>query len=229
MTPVLYLDMLTSVTTFQPHDLAIDLTTLALYVTDVANDEVWTIPCQTPSASGFACDVYSNEPSSTYLTGTDILQPSGIDVDYLGTKYITGMANGVVAEISGNVSVDLLNSNADNEPIKLGEPVALALDRRASTKTIYISDDPELGADATEVATQGLYALNCQQLVCVPLEEKYVTNVVPQSCANTAINSECDVQCKPGFSAPNAVIECTPNGWLYENIACLPIESGSGT
>ena len=43
---------------FSPQDITLDPESLALMVTDVANDEIWILPCKKPSPKGYACDQY---------------------------------------------------------------------------------------------------------------------------------------------------------------------------
>jgi DNA-binding beta-propeller fold protein YncE len=42
---------------FNPHDIAIDPNTNELLVTDVTNDDIWTLQCKTPSSTGLSCSV----------------------------------------------------------------------------------------------------------------------------------------------------------------------------
>jgi hypothetical protein len=200
---------------FSPQDIAIDPSTLALVVTDVANDDIWTLPCMSPSPTGLACDIYSGIPNKAELTGTDILEPSGIDVDYLGTKYVASNVNGIVAEVTnGNVSTDLLDGS-------IGAPQAVAIDKRATSKALYITDDYIPGGD--DSLYYGLYALPCLELVCIPLDDRIVPNVVSGSCPKTQPGSDCELICKNGFVSSVTHIECTASGWTNVDVICAPL------
>jgi hypothetical protein len=205
---------------FSPQDIAIDPSTLALVVTDVANDDIWTLPCMTPSPTGLACDIYSGIPNKAELTGTDILEPSGIDVDYLGTKYVASNVNGIVAEVTnGNVSTDLLDGS-------IGAPQGVTIDKRATSKALYITDDYIPGGD--DSSYYGLYALPCLELVCIPLDDRIVPNVKSGSCALTTPGSDCELVCKNGFVSSVTHIECTANGWTNVDVICAPPVSNEG-
>lgn len=211
---------------FGPHDIAVDRETHQVLVTDVTNDDIWALKCAQMSKTGYSCDQYVPAPFKLPLTGTsaNIEKPSGIVVDLQSTIYVTGMKNGIVAEIKANNSVDLLQYNTGSS---LQDPVSLGYDERGSAKTLYISDDPTGASDNH----QGLWKLPCTQLACVGLSEKFIQNVRSGECKNTPIGHSCTFQCKPGTSSPNATsVTCTTDGWASQNIMCLSdTPSGSAT
>jgi len=206
---------------FGPHDIAIDVSTHELLVTDSNNDDIWTLKCASSGldSSGNSCDQYNPTPYKLALSGSasDIAMPSGIVTDLRSSIYVTGTKNGVVAEIKGNSSVDLLQAST---LLPIQTPVSIAFDARPTAKNLYISDD-------TNGSSTHLYELTCSQLACVPLDDRYIKHVLDGSCANTPVGSTCAVACAHGYTRNATTIGCTSSGWGTTGIACLNSSSPS--
>ena len=78
---------------FGPHDIALDPVFHELFVTDITNDDLWSIKCLTPNANNNACDQYAPHPGRMELTGSssNIESPSGIVTDEQLTLFVTGV------------------------------------------------------------------------------------------------------------------------------------------
>merc|ERR1712224_387768 len=124
--------------------------------------------------------------------------------DLQGTVFCSGMQNGVVAEIKGNSSVDLLQAASSG----LNEPVSLAYDPRSIAKTLYISDDPSQSSGSV----QGLYSLSCDTIVCIPLDERFIQNVLDGECGNVPVGESCAFSCDPAHHSDTTSITCGPTG-----------------
>jgi hypothetical protein len=201
---------------FGPHDIAIDANTNELLVTDLTNDDIWTVKCNVVSETGNSCDVYSPVPGKLALDGSasDIAAPSGITADLQGTIFCSGMTNGIVAEIKGNSSVDLLQASTTG----LNKPVSLDFDSRYNAKTLYIADDP--AGSPTATGSQGLYSLSCSSIVCIPLDERFIQNVLDGSCGNTPVGQTCQLSCNSGHHTDTSSITCLETGWDSIGITC---------
>lgn len=201
---------------FGPHDIAIDANTNELLVTDLTNDDIWTVKCNVVSETGNSCDVYSPVPGKLALDGSasDIAAPSGITADLQGTIFCSGMTNGIVAEIKGNSSVDLLQASTTG----LNKPVSLDFDSRYNAKTLYIADDP--AGSPTSTGSQGLYSLSCSSIVCIPLDERFIQNVLDGSCGNTPVGQTCQLSCNSGHHTDTSSITCLETGWDSIGITC---------
>lgn len=209
---------------FGPHDIAIDSETHAILVTDQNNDDIWTVTCAVQDPGGASCDTYSSQPSKLDLSGDKIIQPSGVAVDLQSVVYATGMDTGVIAQIKGTSSTDLLQGQD-----YLRKPVSLAFDSRASSKTLYVSDDQASNISGVVTGT-GLYALPCMSKICAPLSPSYIPNVASGSCSNTPLGVSCSLTCNNGYASPNATsVTCTANGWDTAGILCLSTGSDATT
>jgi hypothetical protein len=207
-------------TPFGPHGIAIDPATYDLFVTDVNNDDIWVLTCAETSITGLSCGVYAPLANKLELEddGSGIETPSGIEFDLQGNLYVTGMQNGIVARYRGTTSIAMLPAGS------LVSPVSLGYDSRATSKSIYISDDGINGG-----GNQALYELACLTFTCVALTDDFIPNVLPNQCVNTSVGETCNFKCAPGYFSTSSSVLCTEDGWDIFGIACVESDGSGGS